>query len=244
MMRQCFLLLCLCLPLWMSAQEDMRERMNAIKRDADYLWEEVRAEKADEARDDARQGLLIQINAGRSVPLTYADLSDRIQDMQMPRGSKTLWFACIRKSTIGGTTAAPATAPAPAQTPAPAPVSAPASSPASAPAQAQTQAQTQAPATSTVGGTSARVVMSLIGREMITEVYKCLQEYKQEGSIQDMGPSYPSKVADDVYVVLYGKDRTVQAIFTPKADGTRRNILTDNNDDISNYSNCGAVWFK
>jgi len=66
---------------------------------------------------------------------------------------------------------------------------------------------------------------------------------KKKGIITAMGRYSRGTDVSDCYLVVFDTDGNIRALLSPGKEH-RLNIATNTMDSTSNYTNCGAIWFK
>ena len=91
------------------------------------------------------------------------------------------------------------------------------------------------------------VLASLCLTEMIVDGVQQLDAYKKENKISDYGRYDLSQhLQNNLFLLLFDRARTIRGILEVRADGTVRDIKTNEIIDsfISQFSDCKAYWFK
>lgn len=248
------------------AQEKLKEKMNEIKLDADYLWSEATMANRDSATAIAVSQLMDVITEN-NINVTENVLKSKAEFIYIPRGESVRAFVYVKKGSLpsGGANDVAAetqvvqqqeeTVASPADTVAPpnpatltfsvTPTTSATPTTPTTPASGASQTAV-AQNTATVGtqmGTSVLLVISQC--EQATDASRCLRDFKAEGAITDYGNvTSKSQLSENNYLIIYDKDRTIKAILAPGNGAARKNLATGDEDDIKNYSGCGVVWFK
>lgn len=76
------------------------DKINSIKQNDDYLWDEYTHNEVDSAITKASVWLLNQINDGQDGPMTLETISPFIKNIKMNRGGLTRAFVYIRKKDV------------------------------------------------------------------------------------------------------------------------------------------------
>lgn len=234
-----FLLLC---AFNVSAQGDLKEKMNTIKLDPEYYWGEATSDTRETATADATV-LLLETIAADGLTVTEKQIEGNTEFLFIPRGERTRAFAYIKKALVGlgNVTVTPQPSPQEVVTPAVPPPPAP------IPAVTQPSLSYINPANTTTCnstiGTSALMIISQC--EMISDVWRCLGEFRKEGGINDCGKvTSRTQLEENNYLVIYDDDNVVKAILAPANGLARKNITTGNDDDMKNYRGCRVIWFR
>ena len=89
------------------------------------------------------------------------------------------------------------------------------------------------------------VLASLCLTEMIIDAVQQLAAFKLEQKISGYGRYYVNyQLQGDTYLLFFNKERVIRGILEVRSDGIVRNVKTNELDDINNYSDCKAYWFK
>lgn len=255
-MKHVYLLFLLLLSVSMvHAQEAEKQKIREIKLDSTYVGNEATNGSRDSAYVEACQLLAMTINSRQWGTVTYQQLMPVVQQIHVMRGDNHRVFVYLKRADIPGTEN-PSAQSAEAQTAQP------------AVAQADTAAAAQ-PDTSVTDSVAVQpvddqntriqiqqaleaanrydeVLMNLLPREMFNEVKKCLEAYVKAGKLQACG-MYSAKVKEpyeSCYFVIVDRSLTVRAYLTPLVDGKRTNVATGQEDKLSNYAGCVAMWFR
>jgi hypothetical protein len=76
-----------------------------------------------------------------------------------------------------------------------------------------------------------------------TEIKSLLRQYKGEGKITNFNWVSTRDISPEVTVVVF-KEEKIVAILLQEKNGKRINYLTNKEDSISNYRGCRAIWYK
>lgn len=97
---------------------------------------------------------------------------------------------------------------------------------------------------STLSTPQIRNVTSVFSRmNTFTEIKSLLRQYKGEGIISEFNWVSTRDVSPEVTVVIF-KEEKIVAILLQEENGKRINYLTNKEDCISNYRGCRAIWYK
>lgn len=223
------------------AAVDDKEKMNSIKVDSTYYWGEATADNKVMATADATYTLIETIFTD-GITVTEDQLKGKIEFLYIPRGERTRAFAYIQKGLLNNLPPVPVT-PNPSE-----PTEQTATETVTQPIPQQVQqsepALTPQPV-STPASVSSSVLMLLSQCQQVTDAYRCIKEYSQNGSIDSYGKvTSQSQLAESNYLIIFDKNMSVKAILAPSDGSGRKNIITGATDNISNYRGCGAIWFK
>lgn len=88
------------------------------------------------------------------------------------------------------------------------------------------------------------LILLLCNVEMADEAARLLQLYKREGKIAEIGQlKQGTEVPSDAILIVYDRQKQLQALLS-QDEGIVRNIKRDNPDQLSNYHDCGVLWFR
>ncbi len=88
------------------------------------------------------------------------------------------------------------------------------------------------------------LIFLLCNIEMADEAARLLSQFKHEGKIKEIGQLKPGiEIPAGSILVIYNRDKQLQALLSQE-NGSYRNIKRDCPDQLSNYSGCGALWFR
>lgn len=201
---------------------EVKKKINSIKKSSLYLYGEVTAPTLDEAKSLAQESLYEQINEyvatkkklqnGRNIVVN--NKSEIYGEVSLPRGNMFRSFVYVKKSDIiatnnteviqNNTTLMPKTA----------------------------QAKKELP----------EVVAALCALTKYDDLAKKIKEYKATGKIEKYARYASLDNPDEYYLAIYNTAGKVVAILSPGS--TRKNVKTDEIDNVTNYSGCGAIGFK
>lgn len=97
---------------------------------------------------------------------------------------------------------------------------------------------------STLSSPQVGNVTSVFSRmNTFTEIKSLLRQYKGEGKITNFNWVSTRDVSPEVTVIIF-KEEKIVAILLQEKNGKRINYLTNKEDSISNYRGCRAIWYK
>lgn len=237
----------------LMAQDDVKEKMNEIKADETYFW----GEATDENREDASEGaitMMLEVMGNENVIMPRNKAMSAAKFLYMNRGERIRAFAYMKKEDAmtqdkkKGTDAKPKKKEEPAIVQKKQEKTEDVDSVATdmtVTEKKEVPQQAQQTATVQTNSVASSVVMVISGCEQISDAYRCLEEYKREGSISACGKvKSKADMGSDVYLIIFDSEQSVRAILSPESNGARKNMSTGSTDAISNYKGCGAVWFK
>lgn len=74
------------------------------------------------------------------------------------------------------------------------------------------------------------------------ELKAIMQPLKERGDIIDYGKYATAKQPEQCYLIVYDPAGNIRALLG-KGDNVRKNLKTGSDDGIGNYRGCGAIWF-
>lgn len=74
------------------------------------------------------------------------------------------------------------------------------------------------------------------------ELKAIMQPLKERGDIIDYGKYATAKQPELCYLIVYDPAGNIRALLG-KGDNVRKNLKTGSDDGIGNYRGCGAIWF-
>lgn len=263
--------ICLLMAVWigcpslLSGQSpaDVRDRINAIKLDEQYLYAEVTHQDPNLAYESALAELLLAVNECRGTngkgPLEVSDLTGRVEQLTYKRGEKSVIFVFMpidkaltvsrgksRNIVIGQ--AAPdvsavnkmeAEEQRPTVTKAP-PVE-----------QEEPKVVEQPPVGSKpldadlVALSTDEVAQVILRIEMVTDIGGFMEKFKAKGQVTAYGVARSMQdIPDDAYLILFNRTRAIRTILSPVVQGKRLNLRSKQEDAVANYRGHGVYWYK
>lgn len=225
-----FVFILACLPLMgimADNNEDVKKKLNNIKKSSLYLYGEATAETEEEARELAEEILYDEINswaAGKKKLQNSANFAvNNTQTLwsiiSLPRGNMFRSFIYVKKSDI-------------------IPVE---NSEVISNTNVYSEDSDVEPSS-----TSVKKIPECVGILMqYTDYYQFAEQIKQmkaEGKIKNYARYGQLENGDVCYLAIYNKAGKVVAILSPGKQ--RRNIATGKTDGIINYSGHGAIGFE
>lgn len=236
------------------------KRINSIKRDPAYLWQEATAPTEQEAYDAAEAGLLTIVNeymannpaSAGTADLVRNDLARYCSKVIMPRGELTrvfLYIATSRLSPAEGNQAGPV-AEAPAAPVKEIPVVPAENTPADDTDSAPGVIYHQDPIPENIPAIvpeiakawQREIVKKLIGAPDIVAANAMLARMKAEYKIKRYGPLAECKDLDKSWLILFDDSGKIKALLGPK-ESQRPEYINMEYKSLSDYSGLNAVWF-
>lgn len=89
------------------------------------------------------------------------------------------------------------------------------------------------------------VVLNIMEREMVDDVWRYLDVSKEKGNVAAFGtPKSMAEIPDDAILVIYDTLYSVVAVLSPIEHGKRFNFKTQLPDEVRNYSGHGVLWLR
>lgn len=241
----------LCASLGSSAQ-DVMEQINAIKLQGGHLTAQYSHEIADSAFSMGARDVLHQLNLKGLGKFTLDEILPIMGHLDMPRGNMVRVFTYLDMAKIQkkdnangpretitiqpkfdiidntGSTTRP-TPPTPVQV------------------QTQYPQPTQSPVSQKVEANTpqAQLARDIMAQKDLTAAMNILKAKKNAGIILDYGAFAKGTNIDEVYIAIF--DRTTNApktVLTPTTEGKRSNLISKEEDSLSNYHGCKAIWIS
>ena len=217
----------------------IKKEMNRIKTDEAYISAEVTGEEQ-EAFDMALQNVSIAINQKRDIqglpPVDLETIRPFAHSISMSRGTRQRVLVYIVWIEIEGD---PGGTPAPIDTtnidgdPLPLPYP-----PGGNGGNGNHFDNPEYP------GAIVEVLASLCMTEMIVDGVQQLAAYKMERKISGYGRcDISQQLQGNTFLLLYDKTRIIRGILEVRDDGIIRDVKTNANVSIEDYSDCKAYWF-
>lgn len=256
-MNRMILTLCtLLMAVSMQAMDERLERINSIKKSADYLYGEATMATQEDATSLAYELLQKEVFAWAqrdSVKLAVTSPADmnRLADSIMTRRADMYRvFVFIRKSDLLPKVAANPKA-KPVVTPKAKPAVTPKDSIAQHPADSVAQQSRNNLVTDDVkrtikqrflGQKESDALLRLKKAKTFFELKPIMQPLKERGEIIDYGKYATAQHPEECYLIVYDAAGNIRALLG-KGKDVRPNLKTGRDDSIKNYRGCGAIWF-
>lgn len=235
-LRTLFICLLACLPLTaMKAgdNDDVKKKLNSIKKSMFYLYGEATAETEEEAHALAEEILYEEINSWaaqkrklkNSTNLVVNNIQSLCNTISIPRGNMIRSFIYVKKSDIS-----------------PATDDATIISNSSPNSSVSSKDEDTSSTANTVEMNLPSCIKALNGQ---TDYYKVTEEIKAmkaAGKIKSYARYAQLDDPKAYYLVIYNRAAKVVAILTPGEE--RRNVATGKIDAVSNYSGHGAIGIE
>lgn len=221
-----FLTACCFLPVHLMGDDldKAKKEINRIKKNSQYIYSEVTAPDAQEAKDMAEDILYSEINEWvskqkklRNSPnIVINNRKELWTSMELPRGNMFRAFLYVKKSDI-------------------------------IPAENTEVIENS----SKVEEIKSEVNFSMQLPDVVLEIVKCtrysdmasmITNMKQQGRIAHYGRYSSLDKPEDYYLAIYNREGEVVAVLSPGT--TRMNVQSRQADSEQNYKGCGAIGFK
>ena len=212
--------------------QDVKQTINSIKQNANYMNAEDTEEDRGEAFEQALADLTSQACSRFNAEIQPDGLKPMVKTLDVQRGNSTRVFVYALVSDMERLAHGSAS-PAPSQPAAP-----------QKPTVPQKPAQTPSPSLSspTVGQTED--VTAVFARmNTLTEIKSLLRQYKPEGKIADYNWVSSLSVDPDACIIIFDGEK-ITAILMQEKNGKRTNYMTHSEDALGNYRGCHAIWYK
>lgn len=260
-----FLIIGVGCPLWLQGQNpaDVRDRINAIKLDENYLYAEVTHQDPNLAYENALAELLLAVNECRASsqkpPLAVSDLTGRVEQLDYQRGEKCVVFVYMqtgkvlavqrresRNIAIEGSetkSASPAMRKDKSEVDT---LVVSTSPPKRVPPQPEPPITVPEPMSAELKALAedevARLVLQI---EMVTDIGGFMEQYKLQGEVSSYGVARSMEdIPDDAYLILFDRTRAIRTVLSPAIRGKRLNLRNKQEDAVANYRGHGVYWYK
>lgn len=221
-------------PFCLAQVVDLNKRISTIKRDTTYLYAEATMKTADEAIVGAKAIFEVTVSdwvrsqhPSEAIELCIAKAKEHCQQVQTRRGSYYRAFVYVKKSDIM-----------------------PIADQHEVMVISMDSTHSISP-TIEDGGSTATNINPILSRDE-QQMAAIDRFYKIEPYIKGLRDSlrleaygkYATLPADTAcHLFVYDQDGVVRAVLR-KTSGTYLNLRTLKVDDVRNYTNCGAIWFR
>lgn len=212
--------------------DEAKKKINSIKKNSSYLYAEVTAATADEARSLAEEILYAEINewaAGQkklrnSPGLAVNNKQALWTTMSLPRGNMFRSFIYVKKSDILPVANSEVIA-----------------NPAAAEAGRAAGSEAQPELVSTVASVVPEAVAELMRFADYKPMAERIMRMKAEGKVASYGYYAQLPNPEACYLAIYSREGKLVAFLSPGRE--RVNLATGKPDKVANYSGHGAVGF-
>jgi len=232
------LLICLlaCLPLAMlkaDNNDDIKKKLNSIKKNSLYIYGEATAATEEEAHALAEEILYDEINSWaakkkkfqKSADFAVNNIKSLCNTLSLPRGNMIRSFIYVKKSDIIPVNNLEIIS--------------------NTKAEVVEESKVERISSSSVAATPMRVpscIQELLRYTNYFEMADKLKEMKATGQVKSHARYAQLDNPEVCYLVVYSKAGKVVAILTPGSE--RRNVATGKVDAVSNYSGHGALGIE
>lgn len=77
----------------------------------------------------------------------------------------------------------------------------------------------------------------------LSEIKSLIREYKTQGKLHDYNWVNSNVIPQDAHIVVF-RGESIIAVLLNEKNSKRLNVITSQEDEISNYSKCRAIWYK
>lgn len=204
---------------------DIKKKINSIKKNSQYLYAEATAPTEDEAYDIAEEMLYEEVNEWaatkkklqNSVNIAINNKQSLWTTISLPRGNMFRSFIYVKKSDIlpvensdiiNNTNIQPSEVTA---------------------------------LQSSIEKILPKTVETLAECTEYSDFVSKVKQFKTEGKLRSYARYAQLDNPEACYLAIYNKDGKIVAILSPGNE--RHNINTGNPDSVANYSGCGAIGF-
>ncbi len=219
------ILVMLAVSVVLFAQDNVKTRMNGIKKSPAYIYGEATLATLEDAASAARENLLYSLKnfikdneEGLEIKdVNPEELVNACEVLSAPRGSMTRALCFVHKSALSN--------------------------------YVETEEESGAGlehAKQEAAGAKERFESKLVQIGDLFVLYSVLDSDEWSSTVKygkvktDTGPDL---LAESYLVVFSPDDYVIRAYMSPK-DGTRTNLATGNPDSTRQYPNCQAIWVK
>lgn len=267
--------ICLLVAVWMGFPSllggqnpaDVRDWINTIKLDEQYLYAEVTHQDLNWAYENALSELLLAVNGRRASvqkpPLSVSDLTGRVEQLDYRRGEKSVAFVYMQvpqalamqsrgsRNIVVGVAGQESEVESeilvkhydepeeavPVASASPAEVK---------PLQPEPPVVVSESVNTELKNLAddevARVILRI---EMVTDIGGFMEKFKAKGQVAAYGVARSMQdIPDDAYLILFDRTWAIRTILSPVVQGKRLNLRSNKEDAVTNYSGHGVYWYK
>ena len=221
--------------------QDVKQKINAIKKSQEYINAEATEVNREEAFSLALEEMTSEVNSLFASHLSSKELIGISNSLEIKRGENMRVFVYTSKENVKALIASK-------------PISTSKDSIKVEPDSTRSVKESQTNQSnadnhpqqmlSTLSASQVGNVTSVFSRmNTFTEIKSLLRQYKGEGKISEFNWVSTRDVSPEVTVVIF-KEEKIVAILLQENNGKRINYLTNKEDSISNYRGCRAIWYK
>ena len=221
--------------------QDVKQKINAIKKSQDYINAEATEASREEAFSLALEEMTSEVNSLFASHLSSKELRGISNSLEIKRGENMRVFVYTSKENVKALIASK-------------PISAGKDTVKVEPDSTHNVKESQTNQSnadnhpqqvlSTLSTSQVGIVTSVFSRmNTFTEIKSLLRQYKGEGKISEFNWVSTRDVSPEVTVIIF-KEEKIVAILLQENNGKRINYLTNKEDSISNYIGCRAIWYK
>ena len=224
--------------------QDVKQKINAIKKSQDYINAEATEASREEAFSLALEEMTSEVNAIFATHLSSKELRGISNSLEITRGENMRVFVYTSKEDVKALIASK-------------PVSAGKDSVKVEPDSTRSVKESQNSNTNQSNAdNNPQQVLSVASTPQVgnvtsvfsrmntfTEIKSLLRQYKREGKISEFNWVSTRDVSPEVTVIIF-KEEKIVAILMQEKNGKRIDYLTNKEDSIGNYRGCRAIWYK
>lgn len=224
--------------------QDIKQKINAIKKSHDYINAEATEASREEAFSLALEEMTSEVNTLFASHLSSKELRGISNTLEIKRGENMRVFVYTSKEDVKALIVSkPVSAGKDTVKVETDSIQLPKESQNSNTSQSNAVNNSQQVLT-TLSTPHVGNVTSVFSRmNTFTEIKSLLRQYKGEGKITEFNWVSSRDVSPEVTVVIFREEKIV-AILLQEKNGKRINYLTNKEDSISNYRGCRAIWYK
>ena len=224
--------------------QDIKQKINAIKKSHDYINAEATETHQEEAFSLALEEMTSEVNSIFASHLSSKELRGIANSLEIKRGENMRVFVYTSKEDVKALIASK-------------PTSVGKDTIKVEPYSTNNVEESQNSNTnhnnvvnnsqqtySTLSSPQVGNVTSVFSRmNTFTEIKSLLRQYRGEGKISEFNWVSTREISSEVKVIIF-KEEKIVAILLEENSGKRINYLTNKEDSISNYRGCRAIWYK
>ncbi|MBQ9636669.1 MAG: hypothetical protein IJV36_02075 [Prevotella sp.] len=231
-----FALIVSALPVSAQTPADVTKNINAMKRDAMYIYAEATMKDLDEAYNGAKAILEMKVgdwvrtqHPDEGIEVCIVKAKEHFVQLETRRGDYYRAFVYVRKDDIM-------------------PVADRSEVTVFEVAPVESTQSTIISEEAPVEENKAVLELTPDEKQMLQvssfyEVEPYIKELKSKGRLQNYGKYATMPVDDDCHMFVYDKQGNISALIR-KSGQTQYNLNTLKEDNVKNYKNCGAIWFQ
>ena len=224
--------------------QDVKQKINEIKKSQDYINAEATEASREEAFTMALEEMTSEVNTLFASHLSSEELRGISNTLDIKRGENMRVFVYTSKEDVKALIASkPVSAGKDTVKVGPDSIQLPKESQNSNTSQSNAVNNSQQLFTSLSTPQVGNVTSVFSRMNTFTEIKSLLRQYKGEGKITNFNWISTRDVSPEVTVIIF-KEEKIVAILLQEKNGKRINYLTNKEDSIRNYRGCRAIWYK